>query len=108
MVLVVSKLVGAGPASECPSVSPNRICAISGYKGAMQLVRYRHWNWEFDYGEEELPVTESTPESYTDAHFDNWGRLVRAECHDKADHWYYEYFCDDAGWVLEKRSYDEK
>jgi hypothetical protein len=73
----------------------------------MQVVRYRHWNWEFDYGEGELAVTEPSPRSYTDAHFDHRGRLVRAECHDSAEQWCYEYFCDEAGRVLEKRSYDE-
>jgi hypothetical protein len=77
------------------------------YGGLMQFVRYRRWNWEFDYGEGELPVTEPTPTCYTDVLFDHWGRLVRADCHDSAAHWWYEYFCDQVGRVIEKRSYDE-
>jgi YD repeat-containing protein len=74
----------------------------------MQLVRYRRWNWEFDYGEVEISTADPAPADYTDAQFDPWGRLVRAVCHDSGDHWSYEYFCDEAGRVLEKRSYDEK
>lgn len=71
------------------------------------VVRFKQWNWEFDFGEGEIPVEAGPPERYAEAHFDGWGRLVRVDCREPGVAWHIEYFCDQEGRVIEKRSYDE-
>lgn len=72
----------------------------------MPIVHYRDWNWEFDFGVDELPEDQLTAR-YATGFFDDWGRLYRAEIHEDDLAFIYEYFCDDRGRTLEKRSYDE-
>ena len=72
----------------------------------MKRIRYRKWNWEFDYGIGEI-CDDENPNAYTDAYFDNAGRLYRADSHKQDFHCSYEYFCDDRGRITEKRNYDD-
>ena|SRR5688572_5582661 len=75
---------------------------------------FNKWNWEYDYGEEELPSEPGPDSPHAVAHYDGEGRLYRVvitrmAALGKPDtaQLTYDYFCDDTGRVLEKRSLDE-
>lgn len=79
---------------------------------------FKRWNWEYDFGEEPLPDDQPLPPVYAIAYFDHRGRLYRViardkVCIDRSDDdpsaFYtsvYDYFCDDNGRILQKRSLD--
>ena len=72
----------------------------------MKKTFYRNWDWELDQGIGEfLAADDATPTSYAIAYSDIWGRLYRVHRYEDsslADT--YDYFCDDSGRILEKRS----
>jgi hypothetical protein len=77
---------------------------------------FKHWNWEYDYGEQPLPENQPLPPEYAIAYFDYKGRLYRVIARvklsiDRSDDdpsaFYtsvYDYFCDENGRILQKRS----
>ncbi len=78
---------------------------------------YKRWNWEFDFGEEMLPNDGPLPATYAIAYFDYRGSLyrvvVRVELSIESDNdpsdfgmFVYDYFCDETGRILQKRSFD--
>jgi hypothetical protein len=72
----------------------------------MTKTYYLQWDWEFDRGIGRLsPTDDGLPGSYAVAYFDIWGRLYRVHRYENstlADA--YDYYCDDSGRTLEKRS----
>ncbi len=87
-----------------------------------QLTRrvFERWNWERDVGEGELTDTDGAS-SFAMALYDYFGRLVRvyvknpSECYrisddsedETTENYCYDYFCDDSGRIVEKRSLDD-
>ena len=72
----------------------------------MSVVHYRDWNWEFDFGVDEL-AEDQLNGRYAIGFFDHGGRVYRVEICGDGPSYNYEYYCDDRGRTLEKRSYDE-
>lgn len=81
----------------------------------MTRVFYRDWNWESDKGIDPLPPNGSLPKRFAVAYFDYLDRLYRAEVWEQLsngdvqeprqfDVFRYEYFCDKAGKIVQKRS----
>ena len=72
---------------------------------------FKRWNWEYDYGDGELSEPSKEASSYATAYYDGQGRLYRVETVNRDDsevvRLTYDYFCDDANRVREKRSLDE-
>jgi hypothetical protein len=81
--------------------------------------RFDKWNWEFDFGECPIPTDRELPARYAIAYYDHRGRLYRVvqrikELVDYSDDnptafgtYVYDYFCDGAGRILQKRSLDQ-
>jgi hypothetical protein len=71
---------------------------------------FKYWNWEFDFGEIEISGPE-TDSRYAVAFYDYWKRLYRVELHNVVAEddciFIYDYFCDDAGNIIEKRALEE-
>src|SRR5208283_3956015 len=66
---------------------------------------YGKWDWEFDRGIDELVSSDLLPSDYAVAYYDAWGRLYRVVRHESSvTKDIYDYFCDDTGDVIEKRS----
>ena len=85
---------------------------------ARQVV-YESWNWEFDYGVNPIQEGQPKPSRHAIAFHDDRGSLFRVVLLDsgvsnaadakqqKRSNIYYDYFCDDSGRIVEKRSLDE-
>src|SRR6266404_893774 len=80
----------------------------------MKMRFFKRWNWEYDYGEEELRSAVAPTPPYAVAYYDTGKRLYRVEViHSEgeggteASKLVYDYFCDDNGQVIEKRSLNE-
>ena len=79
----------------------------------MRKQLFHQWNWEFDYGVEPIDEREQLPENHAVAYFDRLGRLYRVEVcgGSSANHpagvFRYDYFCDERGRILQKRSLDD-
>ncbi len=79
---------------------------------------YKRWNWEHDCGEGPLRDDQPLPTEYAIAYFDHRGRLYRVMERVKLsidrsdddplafDTFVYDYFCDENGRILQKRSLD--
>ena len=85
----------------------------------MDKKHYRRWNWESDQPEGPLENDAPFPRSYATVHSDYWGRVFRVEVVNPNDFQFesdnddaveekyiYDYFFDDSGQILEKRSLD--
>jgi hypothetical protein len=82
--------------------------------------RFEKWNWEFDFGEHSIPAQGPLPARYAIASYDHRGRLYRVvqrvkELADYPDDdsgafgiYVFDYFCDDDGRILQKRSLDQQ
>ncbi len=79
---------------------------------------FREWNWEFDYGVDEVAPGGSLPPSYAVAFYDHRGRLYRVEERQRPETTgiegddakvtsSYDYFCTLDGRVSQKRSLEE-
>lgn len=64
---------------------------------------YREWDWEIDQGVRPLEDVD-LPANHATAFFDYWGRLYRVVVVEGDSRFVYDYFCDAAGRILEKRS----
>ena len=78
----------------------------------MKVKRYRRWNWEFDYGTDEIMDDNELAKDFATVYYDQFERLYRVEVQ-RSDiveegAWVYDYFCDMNGRVLQKRSLDER
>lgn len=85
----------------------------------MKTQMFRSWNWEFDYGEAPIPETEPVPAVHAVAFYDGRGRLYRVEERvspsgfsflkegQEPDVYRYDYYCDETGRILQKRSLAE-
>jgi hypothetical protein len=80
----------------------------------MKMRFFKRWNWEYDYGEEELRLAVAPIPPYAVAYYDGEERLYRVEVMysggeggKEADKLVYDYFCDNIGQVIEKRSLNE-
>lgn len=81
---------------------------------------FKRWNWEYDIGEQALPDGCSIPSEYAIAYYDYKRRLYRVvsrvkwspdrpEDGSSAYHTsVYDYFCDEDGRILQKRSMDDE
>jgi hypothetical protein len=81
---------------------------------------FKRWNWEYDFGEEPLSDNRPLPPRYAIAYFDYRGRLYRVVSRTKCnpdlgdddssafDTSVYDYFCDENGRILQKRSLDKE
>jgi hypothetical protein len=80
---------------------------------------FQAWNWEFDYGENPMPDGGSVPAIHAVAYYDDRDRLYRVEEQvspsgfsalregESPDRYCYEYYCDENGRILQKRSLGE-
>jgi hypothetical protein len=74
---------------------------------------YEDWDWDNDVGIKLLGETTAFPKLPVNCavvRLDHWGRIYRVEHHQSnlvPSLFLYEYFCDDQGRVVEKRSLDE-
>jgi hypothetical protein len=81
----------------------------------MKTRLFRRWNWEFDFGVDELAGGAPVPLTYAVAFYDQHDRLYRVELRSREEldgaggkvSIMYEYFCGRDGRVLQKRSIDE-
>ena len=74
---------------------------------------FKKWNWEYDFGEGEILGEAGPVAPPVVAQYDHRGMLYRVETvegtgagEDAKVRFLYDYFCDDSGNVLEKRSLD--
>lgn len=79
----------------------------------MNKVIFKSWNWELDFGEGELRLSDHIPAKFAIAMYDFWGRLYRVEDHEKTDEdveyvFIYDYFLNATGQIIEKRALDNE
>jgi hypothetical protein len=77
----------------------------------MKTIRYKSWNWEYDKGEDTNPPIMNSSDNadnyYAEAYYDGRGYLFRVKEFTSNDCSIYEYFCNDDGKIIEKRSLDD-
>jgi hypothetical protein len=84
----------------------------------MSQTVFRSWDWERDTGCDELPLDQPAPRSHAVAFFDDRGLVYRVVARNPQDilpsdgaandeEYAYDYYCDDAGRIREKRSLDD-
>ena len=78
------------------------------------IKHFERWNWETDTGERPIPST-GLPKEHAVAHYDFLGRVFRVTVRacdvigqTEPDTFRYDYFFDEAGMLVEKRSLDDK
>jgi hypothetical protein len=83
----------------------------------MAIRIFQRWDWEHDRGERPLPPDGDLPRSHAIAYYDYVDRLYRVVIKNRADIVardasedetdVFDYFCDEGGRIIEKRSLDE-
>lgn len=68
---------------------------------------FKSWDWESDRGVDELPAGQAAPPRGAVASYDFWNRLYRVTVRKAEGTSHYDYLCDDAGRIVEKRSHDD-
>jgi|688.fasta_scaffold618515_2 hypothetical protein len=73
----------------------------------MKTALFRDWDWEQDRGVTQITSDEASAGNFAEALFDWRGLVYRVFVHDSRDKFAYDYFYDDKGHIVEKRSLDE-
>jgi len=84
----------------------------------MSIRFFRQWNWEFDFGVDQLPSGVQISKTHAVGFYDRWDHIYRVEIRsngearagDKNENTVvdvYDYFCARDGRILQKRSIDE-
>jgi len=85
----------------------------------MKTQLFHDWNWQFDFGEKPISEDEIVPRLHASAYYDHRDRLYRVGVlkapsgsgalkeREEPELAVYDYFCDQSGRVLQKRSLGE-
>ena len=85
----------------------------------MKMQIFQDWNWEYDFGEKPISENDNIPPLHAVAYYDDADRIYRVQVlrspsgfgplreSEKPELFMYDYFCDQNGRILQKRSLGE-